>query len=92
MAFKDHQYKRLAKYTKAIPFTNQQKKEKDPLYAQTIQDNQGVPMDDVRAHMWFNLAAVKGDADDVKIRDTIANLLTPQQIANRLIIAPSNMQ
>ena len=44
-------------------------------------NSQGVPMDDVRAHMWFNLVAMKGNAEDVKIRDIIANLLTPQQIA-----------
>ena len=42
---------------------------------------QGVPMDDVRAHMWFNLAAVKGDAIAVKNRDIIAKRLTPQQMA-----------
>ena len=42
---------------------------------------QGVPMDDVRAHMWFNLAAVKGDADAVKNRDIAAKNMTPQQMA-----------
>ena len=42
---------------------------------------QGVPMNDVRAHMWFNLAAVKGDADAVKNRDIAAKRLTPQQMA-----------
>ena len=42
---------------------------------------QGVPMDDVRAHMWFNLAAVKGDADSVKGRGIIAHRLTPQQMS-----------
>ena len=42
---------------------------------------QGVPMDDVRAHMWFNLAAVKGDADAVKNRDIAAKKMTPQQMA-----------
>ncbi|MCG3769416.1 MAG: Secretory immunoglobulin A-binding protein EsiB [Nitrosomonadaceae bacterium] len=42
---------------------------------------QGVPMDDVRAHMWFNLAAVKGDAKAVKNRDSIAKVLTSQQMA-----------
>ena len=42
---------------------------------------QGVPMDDVRAHMWFNLAAVKGDADAVKNRDIAASKMTPQQMA-----------
>ena len=31
--------------------------------------------------MWWNLAAVKGDADAVKNRDMIAKQMTPQQIA-----------
>ena len=44
-------------------------------------DGQGVPMDYVRAHMWFNLAAVKGDADAVKNRDIAAKNMTPQQMA-----------
>jgi TPR repeat protein len=42
---------------------------------------QGVPMDDVRAHMWFNLAVVKGDADAEKNRDIAAKRMTPQQMA-----------
>ena len=42
---------------------------------------QGVPMDDVRAHMWFNLAAVRGVVGAVKNRDIIAKLMTPQQMA-----------
>ena len=42
---------------------------------------QGVPMDDVRAHMWFNLAAVKGAANAVKNRDTATSRMTPQQMA-----------
>ena len=41
---------------------------------------QGVPMDDVRAHMWFNLAAVRGDTDAVKNRDIAAKGMTPQQM------------
>lgn len=41
----------------------------------------GVPMDYVRAHIWFNLAAVKGDADAVKGRDFVAGKMTPQQMA-----------
>ena len=31
--------------------------------------------------MWYNLAAVKGDADAVKSRDIIAKKMTTQQIA-----------
>ena len=42
---------------------------------------QGVPINDVRAHMWFNLAAVKGDANAVKGRDIAASKMTPQQMA-----------
>ena len=42
---------------------------------------QGVVQDYVRAHMWLNLAAVKGDADAVKNRDIVAAKMTTQQIA-----------
>ena len=38
-------------------------------------------MDHVRAHMWFNLAAAKGDADAVKNRDQATKMMTPLQIA-----------
>lgn len=41
----------------------------------------GVPMDHVRAHMWFNLAAVNGFDYAVKNRDIAAKTMTPQQIA-----------
>ena len=41
---------------------------------------QGVVQDFTRAHMWFNLAAVKGDLDTVKNRDIIAKQMTPQQV------------
>ena len=42
---------------------------------------QGVVQDYMRAHIWFNLAAVTGNADAVKNRDSIAKQMTPQQIA-----------
>jgi uncharacterized protein len=43
----------------------------------------GVPQDYVLAHMWFNLnaAAMNGDKNAVKARDTVAALMTPAQIA-----------
>jgi len=42
---------------------------------------EGVPQDYVQAHMWFNLAAASGEADDVKSRDLAASKMTPAQIA-----------
>jgi uncharacterized protein len=42
---------------------------------------QGVAQDDVRAHMWFNLGAVSGDAQSAESRDVAARGMTPQQIA-----------
>ena len=42
---------------------------------------QGVPQNYVIAHMWFNLAAVQGAPDAVGLRDGIAKLMTPTQIA-----------
>ena len=41
----------------------------------------GVPQDLISALMWFNLAAADGFADAAKIRDDIAKLMTPGQIA-----------
>lgn len=40
----------------------------------------GVPKDYGRAYIWFSLGAASGDADAVKNRDTVAQLMTPQQI------------
>ena len=42
---------------------------------------QGVVQDYVRAHMWWNLAAVTGDSVPVENRDIAAKRMTPQQIA-----------
>ena len=46
---------------------------------------QGVPQDDVQAHMWFNLAASRMTGEDreiaVRSRDRVADGLTPEQIA-----------
>ena len=46
---------------------------------------QGVPQDYVQAHMWFNLAASRLEAEKrneaVKNRDIIASRMTPAQIA-----------
>ncbi len=47
---------------------------------------QGVPQDYVQAHMWFNLAAAGSPAGEVRdkaamIRNTVAKLMTPAQIA-----------
>jgi TPR repeat protein len=41
----------------------------------------GVLQDYVRAHLWFNIAAVGGDSDSTRSRDTTASKMTPQQIA-----------
>jgi uncharacterized protein len=42
---------------------------------------QGVPQDYVSAHMWLNLSAAQGNQDAVKGRDTLAQRMTPAQIA-----------
>ena len=41
----------------------------------------GVPQDYVNAHMWFNLAASRGNVESVRNRDAIAARMTPAQIA-----------
>ena len=42
---------------------------------------EGVPQDSVLAHMWLNLAVSKGQEEVVELRDAIATILTPQQLA-----------
>ena len=42
---------------------------------------QGVDQDYVQSFMWFDLAAIKGDADAVRHRDRVAAKMTPRQIA-----------
>jgi TPR repeat protein len=44
-------------------------------------NGQGVVQDYTRAHMWWNLAAVKGDSNAVENRDIVAKRMTTQQIA-----------
>ena len=47
-------------------------------------NGRGVLQDYVRAHMWLNLAAVGDVVDEeeaVKLRDMVAGLMTPDQIA-----------
>jgi len=40
-----------------------------------------VPVDLVAAHKWFNLAAVKGNADAVRLRREVANQMSDAEIA-----------
>ncbi len=42
----------------------------------------GVPKDDVLAHMWLNLAAVRGLETARTLRDRLAEEMTPAQVAN----------
>jgi len=40
-----------------------------------------VPLDLVSAHKWFNLAAVKGNADAIRLRREIAEQMSDAEIA-----------
>jgi hypothetical protein len=40
-----------------------------------------VPVDLISAHKWFNLAAVKGNADAIRLRREIANQMSEVEIA-----------
>ncbi len=42
---------------------------------------QGVPQDDVQAYLWFYLAAAQGDEDAPGARDSLAEHMTPAQLA-----------
>ena len=48
-------------------------------------NGEGVPQDYVESHMWFNLSAAQSSGDDrdksVKGRDSVAELMTSEQIA-----------
>ncbi len=41
----------------------------------------GVPQDYVQAHMWYSLAAARGEKLGEKFRDRLAKQMTPDQIA-----------
>ncbi len=45
------------------------------------EDGQGVTQDYVQAHMWYNLAAAQGQKDAEEWRDSLAEEMTPAQIA-----------
>ena len=48
----------------------------------------GVAQDYVRAHMWYNLGAISGEAKSaVSLRDDVAKLMTPGQIAEAQAMA-----
>jgi hypothetical protein len=40
-----------------------------------------VPVDLIAAHKWFNLAAVKGNAEAIRLRREIANQMSDAEIA-----------
>ncbi len=44
-------------------------------------EGQGVPQDDVQAHMWWSLAAVRGLEPAREYRDRVAARMTPAQLA-----------
>jgi uncharacterized protein len=50
-------------------------------------EGQGVPQDNVYAHMWFNLAAVDGSKDASKNRDIIAKRMTTADISKAQSLA-----
>ena len=45
------------------------------------ENGDGVPQDYIQAHMWFNLAGARGDAQGIKDRDALSREMTPDQIA-----------
>ena len=54
----------------------------------TFYDNGlGVPLDKVRAYMWFSLSAAQGREGAAAFRDLIARRMTPAQIAEAQTLA-----
>ena len=54
----------------------------------------GVPQNYVQAHMWFNLAASRGDVEALAERDALAAKMTPDALAEaqRLALAHDKLQ
>ncbi len=50
--------------------------------AKMYRRGQGVPKDDVLAHMWWSLAAAQGHEPARKYRDRLAEKMTPAQLAD----------
>jgi TPR repeat protein len=44
-------------------------------------EGQGVPKNIVQAYKWYSLAATNGDKPATLLRDSLANQMTPAQIA-----------
>ncbi len=45
-------------------------------------NGRGVTQDCILAHMWFNLAAARGNVDATENRDIVAGKMAPAQIAD----------
>lgn len=75
----------LQDYAEAVKWFRLAAQQGEPLSQQALGDmysnGQGLVQDYVKAHSWFNLAAANGDPRAGKNRDTIANRMTPQQVA-----------
>ena len=50
-------------------------------------NGEGIEQDCVKAYMWYNLAAAGGKKDACKLRDLIAEKMTPEQIAEAQILS-----
>ncbi len=57
--------------------------------AMMYQKGQGVTEDKVKAHMWYDLAARKGDKDAAADRDSMESGMTPQQVSDSKAAAAS---
>lgn len=47
----------------------------------------GLPQNYFYSYVWFNLASVKGNEEAIRLRDDVAGLLSPQQLAQAQIFA-----
>ena len=48
---------------------------------------EGVILDNVYAHMWWNIAASSGDKDASKIRDIVAKNMNPADLSKKKDLA-----
>ncbi len=52
------------------------------MFAKIYLNGEGVTQDYVLAHMWFNIAAGKGNEGAKEVRAVIVKAMTPSQIAD----------
>ncbi|MFT5967172.1 MAG: TPR repeat protein [Yoonia sp.] len=74
-----------ARVADGMPYLHQAANGGDPLaqfqLGQRLMTGDGVDLDYIAAHAWFNIAATLGETDATALRDTVTTLMTPDDVA-----------